>query len=198
MLGAWRADKTHRTWAAPSDKNWQRDATCSMRNRMGGPMTEHFLNRGITFYLRVAVGWTFLYAGLSQVTNPDFTVTSFLSHTKTFHDVLSIFALPAIAPIMSFLVSWGHTLIGLSLISGLMVRISVPFGMALMGIYYLAHMDFPYIETNLNFLIDYHVIYVGVLAYLMLHRAGHVWGLDGWFAELPFVTHNPVLRPLVG
>ena len=156
------------------------------------------LDRSLLFFFRITMGWTFLYAGLTQVTDPDFSVASFLAHTKTFHDVLAVFAAPAIAPSMTFLVAWGHTLIGLSLISGLLVRASAPFGMGLMFLYYLAHMDFPYIETHFNFLIDYHLVYVGILGVLMLRSAGTVWGLDGWIAESAMLARHPRLRPLVG
>ena len=156
------------------------------------------IDRSLLLFFRIAVGWTFLYAGLTQITDPNFSVASFLAHTKTFHDVLAVFAAPAIAPAMTFLVSWGHTLIGLSLISGLMVRVSTPFGVALMGIYYLAHMDFPYIETRLNFLIDYHLVYAGILVLLMVRSAGTVAGLDGLLADSVLLARHPRLRPLVG
>ena len=54
----------------------------------------------------------------------------------------SAFATPAItAPTPTFLMKWGHLLIGLSLVSGLMVRISGPFGILLMLTYHFAHMD---------------------------------------------------------
>ena len=149
-------------------------------------------------FLRISVGWTFLFAGLSQITDPQFSVVPFLTHTKTFHALLVPFAAPAVAPIITFLVEWGHTLIGLSLISGLLVRASASCGIALMLMYWAGHMDFPYIENVHNFLIDYHIIYPGVLAYLIVNRAGQVCGLDGFVANLPFVAHHPRLRPLVG
>lgn len=156
------------------------------------------LDRGLIVFFRIAMGWTFLYAGLSQITNPNFTAAAFLAGTKTFHDQLAWFALPAIAPYTTFLVEWGHTLIGLSLIFGCMVRVSSPFGVLLMAIYYCAHMDWPYIESHVNFIVDYHLVYGGVLVYLMANHAGHVWGLDGLIGKLPAIAHRPVLRPLFG
>jgi len=39
------------------------------------------------------------------------------------------------APMLTFLVKWGHLLIGLSLVSGLLVRLSGVFGVALLLIY---------------------------------------------------------------
>lgn len=159
-------------------------------------MNNSALERGLIFFLRIAMGWTFLYAGLSQLTDPHFTVAAFLAGTKTFHDQLAWFALPAIAPYMTFLVEWGHTLIGLSLVLGCMVRFSSPFGILLMAIYYCAHMDWPYIESHVNFIMDYHLVYGAVLVYLMAKHAGHVWGLDGWLEKLPLIAGNSTLRPL--
>jgi thiosulfate dehydrogenase [quinone] large subunit len=101
------------------------------------------------------------------------------------------------APITSFLVSYGHLLIGISLILGLMTRVSASFGILLMVVYWMAHMNFPYIENRNNFILDFHIVYAGVLTYLIVKRAGHVWGLDGWAEKLPFFDRYPGLRPLV-
>ena len=153
--------------------------------------------RCLIFYFRLAMGWTFLYAASHQVFDSHWSVVGFLSHTKTFHDLFSVFITPAMAPITTFLVEYGHLLIGLSLISGLMVRVSASFGVLLMLMYWMAHMDFPYIENNTNFILDYHLVYAGVLIYLVVKHAGHVWGLDGWAERLPFIEQHPSLRPLV-
>ena len=155
------------------------------------------LERSLIVYFRLAMGWTFLYAASHQVFDPSFTVAGFLSHTKTFHDAYAVFTTPAYAPIMTFLVGYGHLLIGLSLLSGLMVRVSASFGILLMLVYWTAHMDFPFIENKNNFILDYHLVYAGVLVYLIAKHAGHVWGLDGWIAQQSIVAHHPALRPLV-
>ncbi len=160
-------------------------------------MTESNLDRGIIFVLRILMGWTFLYAGASQIWE-NFDTAGFLNHVVTFHGFFSIFAQPAVLPVTDFLVKWGHLLIGLSLISGLLVRVSGPFGILLMITYYFAHMKFPYIEENVNFLVDYHLVYATVIVYLIAHRAGHVWGLDGLVERLHLSDDYPVLRPLVG
>jgi thiosulfate dehydrogenase [quinone] large subunit len=160
-------------------------------------MPDSALQRGLIVYFRLAIGWTFLYAGLWQVMDPHFTVASFLAHTKTFHDTLAWFAAPAIEPYTTFAVKWGHLLIGLSLVSGLLVRVSGVFGVLLMLTYYCAHMDFPYIESHVNFIMDYHLVYAGVLVYLMSVKAGHVFGLDGVVENWSWFDRYPRLRPLV-
>jgi thiosulfate dehydrogenase [quinone] large subunit len=159
-------------------------------------MIDSTLGRSLTFYFRIAMGWTFLYAASHQVFDPSFTVVGFLGSTKTFHDLFAIFTTPTLAPITTFLVEWGHLLIGLSLVFGLMVRVSASFGIMLMLVYWLAHMDWPFIENRNNFILDYHLVYAGVLVTLIAARAGHVWGLDAWVEKQPFAQHA-ALRPLV-
>ena len=105
------------------------------------------------------MAWTFIYAASHQAFVADFSVIGFLSHTKTFHDVFVVFTTPAIAPVVSFMVAWGHLLIGLSLLFGLMVRVSTIFGIALVMMYWMAHMDWPFIENKNNFIVDYHIVY---------------------------------------
>jgi thiosulfate dehydrogenase [quinone] large subunit len=155
------------------------------------------LERFLILFFRVAMGWTFLWAGTRQVfLDPNWSAAVFLSKTKTFHDVYEIFAAPAYSPFTSFAVKYGHLLIGLSLISGLMVRVSAAFGTLLMLIYWTAHMDFPYIENRNNLILDYHVVYAGILVYLIHKQAGHVWGLDAIADKLQFFRQHPRLRPL--
>jgi thiosulfate dehydrogenase (quinone) large subunit len=141
------------------------------------------LETGLIIFFRVAMGWTFLYAGVSQIANPTFSMAGFVLHAKTAHGVLVWLGDPAIAPSLSFLIEWLHTIIGLSLVAGCFVRFSAPIGIFLLGAYYFGHMDWPYIENRSNFIMDYHLVYIGVLVYLMDKQAGRVWGLDGMFAK---------------
>jgi thiosulfate dehydrogenase [quinone] large subunit len=77
-----------------------------------------------------------------------------------------------------------------------MVRISANFGVLLMLLYWMAHMDWPFIENKNNFILDYHIVYAGVLSYLIYKRAGHVFGLDGLIERFQIVDRHPSLRPL--
>jgi thiosulfate dehydrogenase [quinone] large subunit len=105
------------------------------------------------------------------------------------------FGQPTIAPYVSFLVEWGHTLIGLSLLTGCLVRFSSPFGILLLATYYFGHMDWPYIENRSNFIVDYHIVYIGVLLYLMQKRAGYLWGLDGLLENGRFLKAGRLREP---
>ena len=155
--------------------------------------TDKFFN----LFFRLTMGWTFLWAAIHHFGDDKF-VLGFLSHVKTFHDVYAPFTNPSALPALTFLVEYGHLLIGLSLITGLLVRISAPFAIMLMLLYWTAHMDFPFIENANNYLVDYHIVYAGVLVYLIVKRAGHVFGLDGLLERMHVVEQYPALRPLVG
>ncbi len=159
-------------------------------------MPNSTFERAFVLFLRLCLAWVFLYAGLSQLIE-NFSAAGFLGHTKTFHSFFAWFASAGMLPYTDFLVKWGHTLIGLSLLTGCLVRPGAAFGVLLMVVYYFAHLDFPYVESQVNFIMDYHVVYAGSLVYLIARHAGHVWGLDSWLESVPAVQHNPGLRALV-
>jgi thiosulfate dehydrogenase (quinone) large subunit len=147
--------------------------------------------RFLIVFFRLAMGWTFLWAAIHHFGDDKF-VAGFLTHTKTLHDFYAPLTAPAVVSVLTLLVEYGHLLIGLSLISGLFVRASAPFATALMLLYWSAHMDFPYIDNINNLLIDYHIVYAGVLTYLILKRAGQVFGLDAWVFNHVDVRRQPV------
>jgi thiosulfate dehydrogenase (quinone) large subunit len=117
-------------------------------------MPSSSVEKSLIVYFRLTMAWTFLYAASHQVFVPDFSVVGFLSHTKTFHNFFAMFTTPTMAPITTFLVEYGHLLIGLSLLTGLMVRVSASFGVLVMLIYWMAHIDWPFIENTNNLIVD--------------------------------------------
>lgn len=159
-------------------------------------MPQSAFDRSVILFLRLAMGWTFLYASIHHFGDNGF-VPGFLSHTKTFHAVYAPFAQPAIAPILTFFVEYGHMLIGLSLVTGFMVRASAPFAILLMLLYWTAHMDYPYIEDANNYLLDFHIVYAVILVVLIVKRAGDVFGLDGLVSQSALVQRNAGLRLLI-
>jgi thiosulfate dehydrogenase [quinone] large subunit len=160
---------------------------------MSRDQTNSHAEQVLIVFFRLTMGWTFLWAGIHHFGDDKF-VLGFLSHVKTFHDIYAPFTNPTVIPILTFLVEYGHLAIGLSLISGFLVRLSVPFAVMLMLLYWTAHMDFPYIENVNSFLVDFHIVYAGVLVYLAVKSAGHVLGLDGLLSRLAALRSRPMLR----
>ena len=156
------------------------------------------LDQRFLLILRFLMAWTFIYAASHQAFDPSFSIVGFLNHTKTFRGFFSIFTGPEIAPVFSFLVAWGHLAIGLSLLSGCLVRLSAPIGAAILFLYWMAHMDFPFISDRNNFIVDYHIVYITVLLYLTAKNAGQYLGLDAWLKTLPALRQNTLLKPILG
>ena len=154
--------------------------------------------RRFAFAFRMLMAWTFLYSASHQVFNPNFSAGKFLSDTKTFHDLYAPLTKPEFDQILTFMVSYGHLAIGVSLLVGLAVRISSLAGFALVLLYWTAHMEWPYIENHNNFIVDYHIVYATVCLFLFANNAGHILGLDGFAAKLPMVQRSALLRKVIG
>lgn len=150
--------------------------------------------KSLVLFFRLSMGWIFLYASYQQITDPNWTAATFLGQTKTANEFFAWFASPSRVAITDFLVKWGHLLIGLSLIAGLLISIGARLGAFLMLIYYLAHLDFPYVESKDNFLVDYHLIYAGVLVYLVMARSDDTLAVDPWLRRSPFLRRHKSLR----
>lgn len=153
----------------------------------------HQAERILLATLRIGIGWVFLWASIHHYGSTGY-VAGFLSSTKTFHFIYGPLSQSALMPVIAFLVEYGHMLIGMSLISGLLVRVSSPFAILIMLTYWTAHLDFPYVQSINNFLIDEHLIYAALLALLFNRRAGHYFGLDAIVARLPIIENNATLR----
>ena len=131
---------------------------------------------------RVTIGWLFLYAGITKVLDPTWSAGGFAKSAKTFSSMYAFFASPGQIDWVNFVNQWGLTLIGISLILGIGVRLSSSLGAVLMMFYYFPTLEFPYAGEH-SYIVDEHVIYASLLIYLAAVRAGRVWGLEGWFGE---------------
>ena len=96
------------------------------------------------FFLRISLGWLFFYAGVTKLFDPAWTAAGYLKGAKTFASFYEWLLTPSILPVVNFLNEWGLTLIGVSLLLGVMVRLSSILGAALMLLYYFVVLDFPY------------------------------------------------------
>jgi thiosulfate dehydrogenase [quinone] large subunit len=117
------------------------------------------------------------YAGITKVLNPEWSAAGYLNEAKSFTGFFQSLTAPGVLPMVNFLNEWGLTLLGLSLILGLGVRLSGILGALLMLLYYFPVLDFPYPNAH-SYIVDEHLIYAFALLVLSAWRAGRVWGLD--------------------
>lgn len=123
-----------------------------------------------TFFLRISLGWLFLYSGFEKLTN-GFSAAGYLSHLNG--PFAALFAPLAGNPVVDLLVVWGELLIGFALVLGILVRFASFWGIVMMLLFYFSGYPFEH-----SFIVNDHIIYALVLLCLMFSNAGHFMGLD--------------------
>lgn len=147
--------------------------------------------------LRIGMGWLMFYAGIVKVIDSDWTSVGYIANAKTFASFYQWLALPQNTSWVNFLNEWGLTLIGISLILGIFVRLSSIAGFLMMLLYYFPVLSFPYIAPH-SYIVDEHVIYALVFLLLAALRAGRIFGLENWCSSLPICRRLPGLRSILG
>ncbi len=96
-------------------------------------------------FLRILVGWHFLYEGIAKLMTPGWSAKLYLMGSQwIFSDLFHWMAdSPAVMKVIDFMNIWGLILIGLSLFAGLLVRWSSVFGAILMLFYFVAYPPIP-------------------------------------------------------
>ena len=127
--------------------------------------------------LRIAVGWLFFYAGITKVLDPAWSAEGYLKGAESFSGFFGWLASADILPLTNFVNEWGLTVIGIALIIGIGARTAALAGAAMMILYWLPVLDFPYAGEH-SYIVDEHIIYALVLLFFAVVRAGRIWGLD--------------------
>ena len=139
------------------------------------------------FLSRIGLGLLFLYAGITKVFDPNWSAAGYLSNAKTFPEFYAWLASPQILPFINFINEWGLTLLGVSLLLGVFVRLSSVLGALLMLMYYFPTVEMKAFEyfpalilphTATSVLVDSHIVYVLALLVLAAFKAGRVWGVE--------------------
>lgn len=144
--------------------------------------------KGLKLYaltlLRVAIGWHFLFEGLSKLFTPgwssaDYLLLSNWIFSGFFHWIANSAGLLSIA---DFAVTWGLILIGLALFVGLFDRLASIAGMLLITMFWLANppltgLDFGVPHEGNYLLIDKNVVEFFALFILSLFPTGKYLGL---------------------
>ena len=149
--------------------------------------------------LRIGVGIIFLWAGLEKLMAPEpFDASGFLQFGTTgslgwpfvtgtpedgaiynpTHDFwVAMSENESVMRIINFLVPFGQLGIGVGLILGLFTRFSAAMGTLMMLFFFIAAWDFEFGIVN------QHLTYALVTAFLGLIGSGNYYGLDGMFGE---------------
>ena len=132
--------------------------------------------------LRLSLGWVFLYSGISKIMSGTWSAAFYLKDPQTFPTFFKWFALPENIGWVTLLNEWGMLLIGISLITGALVRWSSIAGAVMVLLYYLPILKFPYAGEH-SYIVDDHIVYMFVFIMFAAVRAGEYYGLDKYICR---------------
>ncbi len=156
-------------------------------------------NKLVFALLRIAIGWHFLFEGLSKLFTPGWTSADYLQMSSWifapfFHWIVEN---ATILAIVDFINIWGLILIGFGLMFGLFTRPSIYAGMFLLAMYYLANP--PFIKNDFGMPVEGHYLIVNknlieflALGILLIFPANTYIGLDSLLVSL---FHRKTFNP---
>jgi uncharacterized membrane protein YphA (DoxX/SURF4 family) len=139
--------------------------------------------------LRVAIGWHFLYEGLTKLLGPGWTAAGYLESATgplafMFHAMAGN---EGMLTVINVLNTWGLVLIGLGLFLGLFTRIAQVAGIALLFMYYISHppvLSEPgFFREGSYFFVSKDFLEMISLLVLMFFPTQRFLGLDGLLAR---------------
>ena len=141
--------------------------------------------KSLVTFIRLAVGWHFLYEGLTKLVSANWSSESYLNGTygalSGFYQWLA--ASPLKLQIIDFLNIWGLILIGLALCVGIFIRLSSLSGVLLLTLYYFAYPPFgtslPMGDGN-HYVVDKLFIEAVILLFIAFSKEKG-YGLDNIF-----------------
>lgn len=147
-----------------------------------------------TVTLRVVIGWTFLYSGLTKILDPGWTATGYLTHAiPAGNPFATVWPVLASVPAVDLLVQWGLALTGIGLIVGAFVRWNAFWAAVMMLLFWASSLP---LENGL--VVDQHVVYVLVLGLLVALGAGRIIGIDAYLEDSSFVRRHRTVAILLG
>lgn len=134
--------------------------------------------------LRIAIGWHFLYEGLTKLFDPAWSAAGFLqSATGPLSGLFQAVGNSELITIINVLNTWALILIGLGLFLGFFTRIAQLAGIILLFTYYLSHppvfTEPGFAREGAYFIISKDLLEIIALGVLMFFPTGKFLGIDG-------------------
>jgi len=144
--------------------------------------------------LRIAIGWHFLYEGISKILSTGWSSAPYLAGSKWIFAPLfsAMSANSAVIAMVNFINIWGMVLVGIALIIGLLSRWASAGGALMLLFYFIAYPPIPGymfgVPVEGNYLwINRNLIEFFILAAFIFISPGWLFGLDrlyaGWREE---------------
>ena len=141
--------------------------------------------------LRVLIGWHFLYEGISKLINPYWSSAAYLLDSKWIFSGLAkaIVANPTLLSISDYVNMWGLTLVGVSLLLGLLSRYGSLVGMTFVCLYYLfapplLGLEYGRPGEGSYLIVNKNLIEACALWVLYCFPTSHIIGLDRFLPDI--------------
>ncbi len=138
-------------------------------------------------FLRVLIGWHFLFEGLMKVYTPGWTARTYLlGSVGPFSAVFKALAAnPNILSVVDIMNEWGLVIIGLGLFIGLFEKPLKIAAIILLFLYYLAYPPFPGLTINAPmegsyWIVNKNLIELAGVLVLLFFPSGHITGIDSF------------------
>lgn len=151
------------------------------------------------FALRLAIGWHFLYEGISKLLIPNWTSADYLQlsgwiFAPFFHWIADT---PTVLAIVDWINIVGLIVVGLAFMLGIFERLGAVIGMSLLLLYWLANpplikLDFGVITEGHYLVIDKNIVELFAVLVLLLFPTGKFLGLEHLFRK-----NRPQLQPVI-
>ena len=144
--------------------------------------------------LRILIGWHFLYEGISKLVNPYWSSAAYLLDSKWIFSSLAetIVSNPTLLEFTDSVNMWGLTLVGASLLLGLLSRYGSLVGMTFICLYYLfapplLGLEYGRPGEGSYLIVNKNLIEACALWVLYCFPTSHIIGLDRF---LPGIEKN--------
>lgn len=137
------------------------------------------------FALRLAIGWHFLYEGITKLLIPGWTSADYLQLSTCifapfFHWIADT---PAVLEVVDWINIIGLSFVGLTLMAGILEKTGAIAGMALLLLYYLANppfvrLDFGVVNEGHYLIVNKNLVELFAIFILFLFPTGKYLGLD--------------------
>ena len=141
-------------------------------------------------FLRVLIGWHFLFEGMMKLFTPGWTSKSYLlGSVGPFSSIFKALASnQTILSIVDMMNEWGLIIIGLGLFIGLFEKPLKLAGIMLLLLYYMAYPPFPGLSVNAPlegayWIVNKNLIETAALLVLFLFPSSHITGIDSFILK---------------
>jgi len=138
-------------------------------------------------FLRILIGWHFLYEGVLKLHNPAWTSKGYLLSASFMKPFFAWLSGESIVPVIDTLNIVGLIAVGAGLLLGLKIRWAAVGGILLLALYYLAHPPFPGLEQGpaegSYWIVNKNLIEMAALLVLYQFPTYAAFGLERFFTK---------------